>query len=151
MSSEEVTNVVWINRVSKNVTDNDVREHFQDCGTVSEVFICSSRNRSFTYCFVKFENNESVQNALKKNDTQLGDHKIVVALADNRLYERSVKRAEARSQLNDKVVEEIKDMDTTSAYYYGFSQGKKYMLKRMTRVNPRRNLRRSNNNNTTQE
>lgn len=141
MSSDELKNIIWVNKLSKNVTDDDVREHFKECGEIKIVFICSSRNRNFTYCFVEFTDENGAQKALEKNDTELGDGQVVVALADNRQYERSVRRTETRTKLNEKVEEEIKDMDKTSSYYYGFIQGKKYMLRKMTRTNPRRNVR----------
>lgn len=141
MSNDELKNIVWVNKLSKNVTDDDVEEHFEECGDVKTVFMCSSRNRDSTYCFVEFVDEEGAKNALKMNGTKLGDECLVVALADNKQYDRSVKRTEARTKLNEKVEEEIKDMNKTEAYYYGFNQGKKYMLKKMTRVGPKRNVR----------
>ena len=145
MSNDELKNVIWVNKLSKNVTENKVRDHFKDCGEIKTVFICSSRNRNSLYCFIEFIDENSAQKALEKNDSQLNEEtdedQITVALANNRLYERSVRRTDARSKLNEKVAEEIKDMDKTDTYYYGFSQGKKYMLKKMTTSNPRRNVR----------
>jgi RNA recognition motif-containing protein len=144
MASDEQGNIVWVNRLSKNVVDEDIKEHFKECGEIKTIFICSSKNRNFTYCFIEFVNNDCAQKALVKNNTSLGDTQIVVALADNTQYDRSVKRTDARSKLNDKIEEEIKDMNKLSSYYYGFSQGKKYMLKKMARTQPiKRNVRQS--------
>jgi RNA recognition motif-containing protein len=145
MASDELKNIIWVNRLSKNVTEEDIKEHFKECGEIKTIFICLSKNRNSTYCFVEFTNEECAQKALDKNNTELGGNDIVVAIADNVQYDRSVRRTDARVKLNEKIEDEIKDMDKLSSYYYGFSQGKKYMLKKMTRTHPKRNGRQYNN------
>lgn len=130
--SKEVKNIVWVNRLAPQITEEQVREHFVDCGEVSDVFVCSSRNRNSTYCFVTFVDESCAQKALDLNNTVLGDSQINVALADDRLYARSVKRTEAKARLDAQIDEAIQNMTKTEAYHYGFSQGKKYILKRMS-------------------
>ena len=151
MSNEELKNTVWVNKLSKDVSKDNILEHFKGCGNVQNVSICSSRNRNFTYCFLEFENNDSVQQALALNESKLGEENITVALADSRLYERSIRRTDAKLKLNEKVVEEIQNMDKLEAYYHGFRQGKKYMIKKMTRNNGRRNVRYVRRNRNEQE
>ena len=50
------------------------------------------------------------------------------------------KQALSICKLNEKIGKDIKNMTKMDAYYHGFSQGKKNMLRTMTRTN-RRNVR----------
>jgi RNA recognition motif-containing protein len=136
MASGELKNVVWVNKLPKNVTEEQVRTHFKGCGQMKNVFVCSSRNRNMTYCFVEFSTKTGTEKALKMDGCTYGDGTLTVALADVRLYERSVRRTEERDRIRQMVEEEIKDMSKLDAYYYGFSQGKKNILRKVTR--PRR-------------
>lgn len=134
MSSDELKNIVWVNKLAKDVTEDDVRTHFVKCGSIKTLLLCSSRNRMLSYCFIEFDNESCAQKALGMNDTTMGSDRIVVATANARSYERSVKRTEARARINAKVTEDIKGMSEQEIYHYGFKQGRRYTLNQMSRI-----------------
>jgi RNA recognition motif-containing protein len=151
MSNNELNNTVWVNKLSLDTTENNVNEYFSTYGKISKTTFCSSssvvgsRQRSTSYCFVEFENAESAAKVLE-SDHDIDNVRVQVALADFKLYSRSVKRIADREKLNEKIEDSIKDMNKTDAYYYGFAQGKKYMLKNITRTPTKpRNIRYNKN------
>jgi RNA recognition motif-containing protein len=138
--SDEQRHIVWVNKIYKDVTKNNIQELFEECGTITNITMCSS-NRNFSYCFIEFEDETGAQNALEKNDTLLENQNLIVALADINLYNKSIKKNDFHQKLASKIDEEIKDMTKEEAYYYGFRQGKKYFLKQMTKnTNIKRNF-----------
>ena len=148
MSNDELGNVVWVNKLFRDVTENNIRERFAQYGDITNVFMCSSRNRNTTYCFVEYQDESSAQKALSEAGSVWNELEIEVALAERRLFTRSIRRNEARDKLNQRIVEKIEGMNPLEAYFCGFSEGKKYMLRRVTQSAPRRNIRYNRSNRT---
>ena len=137
--SDEQRHIVWVNKVYKDVTKENIHELFENCGKIMDIVMCSS-NRNLSYCFIEFNDEKGVQNALEKNDTLLGNQNLVVAQADLNLYNKSIKKNDFHKRLASKIDVEIRELSKEEAYYHGFRQGKKYFLKQMTKnTNMRKN------------
>jgi len=132
--------IVWANRLSKEMTEEMVRGHFSSYGTLLKVTMCPSRQSNSAYCFLEYESEEVAQR-VAATDHSLDGSLLQVAMADPTLYNRSVRRTSNREKLNVKVEDEIKDMSRSEAYYYGFAQGKRYMMKNLTKSTNRREVR----------
>lgn len=138
--SDEQRHIVWVNKIYKDVTKNNIKKLFENCGTIKDITLCSS-NRNFSYCFIEFDDENGVKNALEKNNTMFENQNLIVAIADINLYNKSIKKNEFQKKLASKIDDEIKDLSVKDAYYYGFKQGKKYFLKQMTKnTNIRKNF-----------
>jgi len=63
-------------------TTEEISKHFSDCGNVENVNLLKGRGgRSKGVAFVRFNNNESLQKALLKNNTDFGGRTLVVEVA----------------------------------------------------------------------
>jgi len=132
--------IVWVNRLSKETSEEVVRDYFGSYGKLLKVTMCPSRQYNNAYCFLEYGSDELAKEVAAMEHT-LGDSQLQVAMADPTLYERSIRRSSNREKLSQKVDEEIKDMSKSDAYYYGFAQGKRYMMKNLTKTTERRSVR----------
>ena len=89
--SEELKHIVWVNKIYRDVTKDNIQELFKECGDITNITMCSS-NRNLSYCFIEFSNEAGAQLALEKNDTVLDNQNIVVAIADINLYNKNIKK-----------------------------------------------------------
>jgi nucleolin len=63
-------------------TTEEITKHFSDCGNVENVNLLKGRGgRSKGVAFVRFNNNESLQKAIQKNNTDFGGRTLVVEAA----------------------------------------------------------------------
>lgn len=72
---------VHLKNLNSKTTEDDIREHFANCGNIENVKIIAKKN--FTYGFIVFEKTECVQPALKLHNSVLNNATIKV-------YERSI-------------------------------------------------------------
>jgi len=63
-------------------TIQEISKHFSDCGDVENVNLLKDRDgRSKGVAFVRFNNNESLQKAIQKNNSEFGGRTLVVEAA----------------------------------------------------------------------
>jgi nucleolin len=63
-------------------TTEEIQKHFSDCGAVENVNLLKGRGgRSKGVAFVRFNNNESLQKAIQKNNSEFGGRTLVVEAA----------------------------------------------------------------------
>lgn len=130
---EQISNIVWVNHLSKETCAEDLRSHFNSFGTIENVTVCLSR--TFNYGFVTFASAEEADQALTQNNTELQGSQLVVDLANARLYEKCQRRLEARERLNERIEADLVQMRERGAsdreiYQFGFNAGKKWTMQR---------------------
>lgn len=126
-----LNNVLWVNRLPKDMTETDIGTYFGSYGSIVKTTVCSSKQRPTSYCFVEYED-ENFDHGVLTTEYVLDNVRIQVEMADKKLYDRCVKRLENRYRLEHTIHNKIQDMSVSDAYYYGFSQGKKYMIKNLS-------------------
>ena len=97
----EADRTLWVNRLSKETTEEDLRNHFLNCGQIQDVLLCSSRNSN--YAFVVFESNEIVRKAInEKNNSELNERELQLGFADVQRFQNARNRRESRENLQEK-------------------------------------------------
>ena len=99
------TDTVWVGNLEYSVSDQEIKDHFSQCGDVDDVRLPTDaqtgRNKGF--CFVRFQANEAATLAKQELDgTELGSRLIKVELALSKAKpperERSHRRGDRRSR-----------------------------------------------------
>ncbi|XP_064608213.1 uncharacterized protein LOC135472584 [Liolophura sinensis] len=85
---------VYVGHLSFEVTKNDLRDLFEDCGDITEVFIASqSKEMCFTYGFVSFKNLEAAKRAQADlHRWELKGNKITVEMSKKSIDDVKAKR-----------------------------------------------------------
>jgi RNA recognition motif-containing protein len=139
MGTEGLNNIIWINKIVKGTTEVVIRELFSEYGEIKSVLLCESRNRQSLFSFIEFDQSSSAQKALEKNDFKQSDGTpLVVAFVNAKQYISNIKKMENKNKIKSEVVQAIQNMSVEEAYYYGFKEGKKYVLQRQEKDNKRR-------------
>lgn len=58
---------------TQNATEEELAALFDDCGQVIDCRLCGDPNSSLRFAFIEFINPDSIEKALKKSGTLLGD------------------------------------------------------------------------------
>jgi RNA recognition motif-containing protein len=131
MSHQEVNNIIWVNKIVKGTTETVIRELFSEYGEIKSVLLCESRNRQSLFCFIEFDQTSSSQKALEKHDFKQSDGTLlVVANVNIKQYMATIKKMENKNKIRTEVTKVIQNMSAEDAYYYGFKEGKKYVLQK---------------------
>jgi hypothetical protein len=99
------TDTVWVGNLEYSVSDQEIKDHFSQCGDVDDVRLPtdSQTGRNKGFCFVRFKANEAATLAKQELDgTELGSRLIKVELALSKAKpperERSHRRGDRRSR-----------------------------------------------------
>lgn len=80
---------VYFGDVSFNATEDDVRQHFKNCGQIVQVkLLMRDDGKSRGRGFIKFSDEKSMKNALKINGTEMMGRRIVVEQPMNKSNDR---------------------------------------------------------------
>jgi cold-inducible RNA-binding protein len=81
-----MSNKVYIGNLPYTVTEDEIRNFFEDCGTVSDIRIITDRDtgRSKGFGFVSFENEDGLKTALEKDNHEMGGRKLRINEARER-------------------------------------------------------------------
>ena len=77
---------VYVGNLPYTVTEDEIKEFFNDCGTVDDIRIITDREtgRSKGFGFVSFEDENGFKTALEKNNQEMGGRQLRINEARDR-------------------------------------------------------------------
>jgi nucleolar protein 12 len=93
---------VFLGNLAFDIEEEDIREHFQHCGTILDIRVIRDRktNAGKGFAYVRFAEKEAIKNALLFNDTELKERKVRVkkALDDEKLKIQAQRKVETKGK-----------------------------------------------------
>eukprot|EP00475_Leptophrys_vorax_P038933 TRINITY_DN6952_c1_g1_i1.p1 TRINITY_DN6952_c1_g1~~TRINITY_DN6952_c1_g1_i1.p1 ORF type:complete len:439 (+),score=167.44 TRINITY_DN6952_c1_g1_i1:58-1374(+) len=97
---------VFLGNLPFDIEEEEIWEHFQNCGTIFDVRVIRDRmtNAGKGFAYIRFADKPSVKNALLFNDSELKGRKLRVkkALDDDKLKEEQQKRKDTIKRMEQK-------------------------------------------------
>jgi len=81
-----MANKVYVGNLPFSVTEDEIKEFFNDCGNVADIRIITDREtgRSKGFGFVSFEDENGFKIALEKNNQEMGGRQLRINEARDR-------------------------------------------------------------------
>jgi len=100
---------IFIGNLAFDITEEDIRGHVADCGTIVNVRVVRDRETSIGkgFCFVEFESKDSVGLALKLNNMELEGRKLRISACLSKAKQE--KKKAPKSEKKDKKISSNED------------------------------------------
>uniref|UniRef100_A0A6U3E2W7 RRM domain-containing protein n=1 Tax=Paramoeba aestuarina TaxID=180227 RepID=A0A6U3E2W7_9EUKA len=93
---ERILRTVYVGQVDLNLTEDQIKDFFSDCGAVTKVALAGDSAHTTRFAFVEFADLTAVKKALLKNDFPLGGQQIKVRPSKTPIYQGAESRKRAR-------------------------------------------------------
>jgi len=106
--SSQHSNTVHVKNLSFKVDDAALKEHFGQCGEVTQVLICrNDKGKSQGFGFVEFATSNDAQAALLMTDSVLKGRSLVVSKSQRAITQKKDKDGEEKDNSNEQDEEDV--------------------------------------------